>query len=79
MDQIKTAPKAMSILLFLLLLNILNMVDRTLITSFGTAIINDLGLSDSQFGMLTGPIFVFFYSIMGLFMGPLLIVCTVLG
>ena len=71
MDQIKTAPKAMGILLFLLLLNIFNIVDRTLITSFGTAIINDLGLSDSQFGMLTGPIFVFFYSIMGLFMGAL--------
>ena len=61
----------MGLLLFLLLLNILNMVDRTLITSFGTAIINDLNLSDSQFGLLTGPIFVFFYSIMGLFMGAL--------
>jgi MFS family permease len=63
--------KAKGILLFLLLLNILNMVDRTLITSFGTAIMIDLGLSDSQFGLLTGPIFVFFYSIMGLFMGAL--------
>jgi len=67
----KAAPKAMGILLFLTLLNILNMVDRTLITSFGTAIITDLELSDSQFGLLTGPIFVFFYSIMGLFMGAL--------
>ena len=63
--------RTMGLLLFLLLLNILNMVDRTLITSFGTAIINDLNLSDSQFGLLTGPIFVFFYSIMGLFMGAL--------
>lgn len=67
----RAAPKAMGILLFLTLLNILNMVDRTLITSFGTAIITDLELSDSQFGLLTGPIFVFFYSIMGLFMGAL--------
>jgi len=71
MDQIKSAPRATGILLFLLLLNILNMVDRTLITSFGSAIIKDLNLSDSQFGLLTGPIFVFFYSIMGLFMGAL--------
>ncbi|MDG0971337.1 MAG: MFS transporter [Porticoccaceae bacterium] len=70
-EQKQATPKAMGILIFLLLLNILNMVDRTLITSFGTAIINDLELSDSQFGMLTGPIFVFFYSIMGLFMGAL--------
>lgn len=71
LGQPQASPKATAILLFLLLLNILNMVDRTLITSFGTAIINDLGLSDSQFGLLTGPIFVFFYSIMGLFMGAL--------
>ncbi|MGB0669096.1 MAG: MFS transporter [Porticoccaceae bacterium] len=71
LGQPQASPKATAILLFLLLLNILNMVDRTLITSFGTAIINDLSLSDSQFGLLTGPIFVFFYSIMGLFMGAL--------
>ena len=71
LEQPQASPKATGILLFLLLLNILNMVDRTLITSFGTAIITDLGLSDSQFGLLTGPIFVFFYSIMGLFMGAL--------
>ena len=58
-QQTDGAPtRAIGLLLFLLLLNILNMVDRTLITSFGTAIINDLNLSDSQFGMLTGPIFV---------------------
>ena len=71
LGQPQASPKATVILLFLLLLNILNMVDRTLITSFGTVIITDLALSDSQFGLLTGPIFVFFYSIMGLFMGAL--------
>ena len=41
---LQASTKATGILLFLLLLNILNMVDRTLITSFGTAIITDLGL-----------------------------------
>jgi len=71
MDSTKVTSRAKAMLAFLLLLNILNMVDRTLITSFGTAIIEDLNLSDSQFGLLTGPIFVFFYSIMGLFMGAL--------
>ena len=71
MENIKTAKGAAGILIFLLVLNILNMVDRTLITSFGTSIIADLNLSDSQFGLLTGPVFVFFYSIMGLFMGAL--------
>jgi MFS family permease len=73
--QLKLQPSAsknaMGILLFLTLLNIINMVDRNLITSFGTDIINDLNLSDFQFGLLTGPIFVVFYSIAGLFMGAL--------
>lgn len=71
MEKIKSAKGATGLLVFLLVLNILNMVDRTLITSFGTSIIADLNLSDSQFGLLTGPVFVFFYSIMGLFMGAL--------
>ncbi|MFT5038273.1 MAG: MFS family permease [Flavobacteriaceae bacterium] len=71
MDKTKSAKGATGILVFLLILNILNMVDRTLIVSFGTSIISDLNLSDSQFGLLTGPVFVFFYSIMGLFMGAL--------
>ena len=42
MENIKTAKGATGILIFLLVLNILNMVDRTLITSFGTSIIADL-------------------------------------
>ena len=71
MEQLKPAPRATAIMVFLLVLNILNMVDRNLITSFGSVIIADLELSDSQFGLLTGFIFVFFYSVMGLFMGAL--------
>jgi hypothetical protein len=63
MDQVKASPRAMGILLFLTVLNILNMVDRTLIASFGPQIIADLNLTDSQFGALTGFIFVFFYAI----------------
>ncbi|CAH0992142.1 Hexuronate transporter [Sinobacterium norvegicum] len=55
----------------LMLLSILNMVDRNLISSFGPQIVEDLGLTDSQFGLLTGMIFVFFYAVMGFFMGVL--------
>lgn len=57
------------ILGFLMLLNIINMVDRNLLASFGPQVVADLNLSDSEFGLLTGIIFVFFYSIMGLVMG----------
>jgi cellulose synthase/poly-beta-1,6-N-acetylglucosamine synthase-like glycosyltransferase len=60
MEMVRSPKGARGILVFLLILNILNMVDRTLIVSFGTSIISDLNLSDSQFGLLTGPVFVFF-------------------
>jgi MFS family permease len=46
-------------------------VDRQLIASFANFIVPDLGLTDWQYGILTGLAFVFFYSIMGLFMGTL--------
>lgn len=57
------------VLVLLVILNIINMVDRNLIASFGPQISEDLKLSDTQFGMLTGLLFVFFYAIMGLFVG----------
>ena len=59
------------LLFFLTLLNLLNFVDRPLIASFANFIVPDLGLTDWQYGILTGLAFVFFYSIMGLFMGTL--------
>ena len=54
------------LLFFLTLLNLLNFVDRQLIASFANFIVPDLGLTDWQYGILTGLAFVFFYSIMGL-------------
>ena len=59
------------ILALLVLLNILNIVDRNLISSFGPQITQDLNLSDTQFGLLTGIIFGFFYTIAGIFVGRL--------
>ncbi len=56
---------------FLVLLNVLNMVDRNLLSAFAPQISADLQLSDTQFGLLTGLLFVTFYSVMGLFMGSL--------
>ncbi|MBT8115983.1 MAG: MFS transporter [Arenicella sp.] len=62
---------ANALLTLLIVLNILNMVDRNLISSFGPQITTELGLTDTQFGYLTGLLFVFFYAIMGLFVGRL--------
>ena len=49
----------------------MNFVDRQLLASFANFIVPDLGLSNTQFGLLTGFAFIVFYSVMGLFMGTL--------
>ena len=56
---------------FLTLLNVMNFVDRQLLASFANFIVPDLGLTNTQFGLLTGLFFLFFYSVAGLFMGTL--------
>lgn len=58
-------------LMFLTLLNVMNFVDRQLLASFANWIVPELGLSNTQFGLLTGLIFIFFYSVAGVFMGVL--------
>ncbi|MEK9893013.1 MAG: MFS transporter, partial [Pseudomonadales bacterium] len=42
-----------------------------LLASFSNFIVPDLGLSNTEFGLLTGLIFLAFYSVAGLFMGTL--------
>ncbi len=58
-------------LLFLTLLNVMNFVDRQLLASFANWIMPDLQLTNTEFALLTGLVFIFFYSFMGLFMGAL--------
>ena len=58
-------------LMFLTLLNVMNFVDRQLLASFANWIVPDLGLTNTEFGLLTGLIFIIFYSVAGLFMGML--------
>lgn len=58
-------------LMFLTLLNVMNFVDRQLLGSFANYIVPDLGLTNTQFGLLTGLVFLFFYSAMGVPMGML--------
>ena len=43
-------------LMFLTLLNVMNFVDRQLLASFANWIVPDLGLTNTQFGLLTGLI-----------------------
>ena len=72
MSQIeRISPRNYGFLGILTLLNILNFVDRTLLAGFANFIVPDLALTDTEFGLLVGFAFLFFYSIMGLFMGIL--------
>ena len=64
-------PGSMSFLCFLTLLNVMNFVARGLLGSFANFIVPDLGFTNTEFGLLTGLVFLFFYSTMGLFMGAL--------
>jgi MFS transporter, Spinster family, sphingosine-1-phosphate transporter len=65
----RVSRRAWGLLAFLTLLNVLNFVDRTLISSLAPLLIQDLGLSRAQIGLLAGFGFVFFYSLVGLFLG----------
>ena len=59
------------ILLYLTSLNVLSFIDRQLLASFSNFIVPDLGLSNTEFGILTGLAFIIFYSIMGVMMGAI--------
>jgi MFS family permease len=60
---------AWGMLAILTFINVLNFVDRQLLPSFANFIKPDLGLSDTQFGLLTGLFFLIFYVVGGMFMG----------
>ena len=70
-DDKGTSARDYGFLMFLTLLNVMNFVDRQLLASFANWIVPDLGLTNTQFGLLTGLIFIFFYSVAGVFMGVL--------
>ena len=59
------------LLAILTVINILNFVDRQLLPSFANYIKPELGLTDTQWGLLTGLFFIVFYAVAGLFMGML--------
>lgn len=59
------------LLVLLTLMNVLNFVDRQLLSSFANFIVPDLNLSNTEFGLLTGLVFIVFYAVAGVFMGAL--------
>lgn len=67
----KISSSDMTFLGLLTILNILNMLDRNLMSAFANYIVPDLGLSNTEYGLLTGLVFLIFYSVAGLYMGML--------
>ena len=59
------------LLLLLTVTNSLNFVDRNLLSSFANFLKPELHLTDTQYGLLTGLVFLVFYAVAGLFMGML--------
>ncbi len=60
---------AWKLLVLLTALNVLNFVDRQLISSLAPLLIADLGLTRAQIGLLMGYTFVVFYTLVGVFLG----------
>ena len=60
-------PADVGFLLLLTLLNVISYIDRQMIASFANWIVPELGLSNFEFGLVTGIAFLFFYAIGGLF------------
>ena len=70
-DEREAAFRDYGFLVFLTLINVLNIVDRQLIASLANWIKPELNLTNTQFGLLSGLIFIVFYSFAGIFMGVL--------
>jgi MFS family permease len=70
-NEIEPTSGSYGFLLLLTLLNVMNFVDRQLLGSFANFIVPDLALTNTEFGLLTGLVFLTFYSFAGLFMGTL--------
>jgi MFS family permease len=63
--------RAIALLIFLLLLNVFNILDRTLPQAFIVQIMGETGLTYTQFTLINGPLFGLVYAIAGIGMGAL--------
>lgn len=68
-DDAPVSAASWRLLAVLTALNVLNFVDRILISALAPLLIEELGLSRAQIGLLAGFGFVVLYSLVGLFLG----------
>ncbi len=60
----------------LLLINVFAYIDRSMLMGFSPQITQDIGLDNTEFGLLSGAVWVFAYSLMVLFLGTLADRCS---
>lgn len=70
-DERPAGPREYAFLCLLTGLNVINLIDRQLLAGFANFIVPNLALTNAQFGLLTGLLFLVSYSVMGLVMGSL--------
>ena len=70
-DQSKASPYAWYVLFLLVLVYVLNFVDRSIITILAPDIKRDLGIADDDIGFLYGTAFGVFYALFGIPLGKL--------
>ena len=58
-------------LLIFLFLNVLNFIDRNILFAFGNEIKADFNLTNTQWGLVSGIVFLFFYATCSIFIGAL--------
>ena len=58
-------------LIIFLFLNIINFIDRNILFAFGDTIKTEFALTNTQWGLLTGLVFLFSYSVASVFIGVL--------
>ncbi|SEB19180.1 MFS transporter [Variovorax sp. YR216] len=63
--------KPHGVLIALLMIHVVAHIDRNMLLGFSPQITHDLGLSNAQYGLLTGAVWVLSYGFMALFMGSL--------
>jgi len=69
MNRWKNYPR--SVLIALLAIHVLAHIDRNMLLGFSPQITKDLALSNAQYGLLTGAVWVLSYGVMAVFMGAL--------
>ena len=58
-------------LFIFLFLNVLNFIDRNILFAFGNEIKSDFNLTNTQWGLVSGIVFLFFYATCSIFIGAL--------